>query len=141
MKGLESLEVWQGARELVVRVYRQIVPLLPPEEKWGLAIQLRKSVQSIPANIAEGFGRFYYQDGVRFCYIARGSLEETYSHLCVAKDLGYIDENLFQDMSLDINKLRRMLSGYIAFLKRSKQGVDEPGHQMSAEELSIRYTV
>ena len=58
VKGLESLEVWQIARGLAVRVCRDILPMLPPEEKWGLTTQMRKSAQSVSANIAEGFGRY-----------------------------------------------------------------------------------
>ena len=70
--GIETLKVWQKAMDLAVKVYREIIPLLPVEEKYALASQLRRSAQSIPANIAEGYGRYYYQDNIRFCYIARG---------------------------------------------------------------------
>lgn len=89
-KGLETLQVWQKAIALAVQVCKQVLPLLPVQEKWSLADQLRRSVQSIPANIAEGYGRYYYQDSIRFCYIARGSLEETFSHLTLARELGYL---------------------------------------------------
>jgi four helix bundle protein len=138
-KGLDSLEVWQVAKTLAVFVCSDVLPKLPPEEKWSLTTQMRRSVQSIPANIAEGFGRYYYQEGVRFCYIARGSLEETYSQLCIARDLGYIDDELFAQVVEEVNKLRRLLNGYIAFLKRSKRGGDEQGAHLSARELEIDY--
>ena len=91
--------------------------------------QLRRSVQSIAANIAEGFGRFYFQDGVRHCYIARGSLEETRSHLFLARELGLIDPDEYRSLAGDLDLIRRMLSGYIAFLKRSqriRQGKGNP---------------
>ena len=78
IKSLESLEAWRKSKEFSLRVYREVLPLLPSEEKWNLNQQLRRSSLSIPANIAEGYGRFYYQDNIRFCYIARGSLEETF---------------------------------------------------------------
>ena len=81
ISGLEKLDVWCKARDFAVRVNKEILPLLPPEEKWSLNQQLRRSSQSVHANIAEGHGRFYFQDNVRFCYIARGSLEETLSVL------------------------------------------------------------
>ncbi len=79
-KGLESLQVWQKAMALAVAICKDFLPLIPSEEKYVLKDQLRRSIQSIPANIAEGFGRYYYQEGVRFCYIARGSLTESKSH-------------------------------------------------------------
>ncbi len=137
--GLDSLEVWQVAKKLAVFVCSDVLPKLPPEEKWSLSTQLRRSVQSIPANIAEGFGRYYYQEGVRFCYIARGSLEETYSQLCIARDLGYIDDELFAQVVEKTNELRRLLNGYIAFLKRSKRGSDEPGAHLAIREFELNY--
>jgi len=126
-RGLEKLMVWRKAIELVAMIYEQIFPCLPPEEKWAMESQLRRAAQSIPANIAEGYGRFYYQDHIRFCYIARGSLEETYSHLSLALRLGYLDEDQFNRLTAEIIELRRMLSGYISFLKSSKPGASEPG--------------
>jgi len=78
--GLGTLKLWQRAVEFAEHIHKMVLPALPVDEKWCLTQQLRRSAQSIPANIAEGYGRFYYQEGIRFCYIARGSLEETYSH-------------------------------------------------------------
>ena len=70
ISGLEKLDVWCKAHDMAVRIHKEIRPLLPPEEKYALSQQLRRASQSIPANIAEGHGRFYFQDNVRFCYIA-----------------------------------------------------------------------
>jgi four helix bundle protein len=76
IQGLETLEAWKKANEFALVIYREVLPKLPVEEKWNLDQQIRRAAQSVPANIAEGHGRFYYQDEVRFCYIARGSLTE-----------------------------------------------------------------
>ncbi len=70
-KGLDTLQVRLRAVTLSVKVCQQILPLLPTEEKWALTAQLRRSVQSVPANIAEGYGRYYYQEG----YVFATSLE------------------------------------------------------------------
>lgn len=126
-KSLESLLVWQKAVALAVTVYRQVLPLLPQEEKWILGSQVRRSSQSVPANIAEGYGRYYYQDTVRFCYIARGSLEETHSHLILANKLGFLPDKLFRTILTDLQEVKRLLNGYISFMKRSKRGEKEPG--------------
>ena len=101
ISGLEKLDVWCKARDFALRVNKEILPLLPPEEKWSLNQQFRRSSQSIPANIAEGHGRFYFQDNVRFCYIARGSLEETLSHIVYAHKVGYVSETLYKSFALD----------------------------------------
>ena len=89
-RSFESLDVWKKARELMLFIHREIVPKLPLEEKWDLASQIRCSSKSVGANIAEGHGRYYFGDNVRFCYNARGSLAETNHHWLDAKDLGYI---------------------------------------------------
>ena len=102
-----------------------------------MAEQLRRAVQSVTANIAEGYGRYYYQDAVRFCYIARGSLEETSSHLTLANRLGYLESKSFDDWMNEIKELRQMLNGYIGFLKRSKRGANEPGS--SIREVTSDY--
>jgi four helix bundle protein len=105
IKNLESLETWRKAQEFALRVYRELIPLLPAEEKWALCQQLRRSVTSVSANIAEGHGRFYYQDNVRFCYNARGSLEETLSHISFCFQIKYIPEALYLEFEQDGEKL------------------------------------
>jgi four helix bundle protein len=72
-ESFEGLKVWQKAHELMLFVHQEIALLLPKDEKWDLADQIRRSSKSVGANIAEGYGRFYYKDRVRFCYNARGS--------------------------------------------------------------------
>jgi four helix bundle protein len=141
VSGLEKLDVWCKARDFAVRVNKEVLPLLPPEEKWALNQQLRRSSQSIPANIAEGHGRFYFQENVRFCYIARGSLEETLSHIVYAQKVGYVSEVLFKSFSLDGENLNRLINGYIGFLKKSKQGANEPGANYSVRESLSDYSI
>jgi len=123
----------------VVAVHTRAVPLLPPEEKWDLAQQVRRSSKSVMANIAEGYGRYYYQDNVRFCYHARGSLDETISHLTTALDLGYIPQDLYTWLRDLADEVRRMLNGYIAYLKRRRQGENEPGSQLAVHDLPAIY--
>jgi four helix bundle protein len=136
LEGLNRLKVWVKAKEFAVAVYKKVLPLLPSEEKWNLNQQLRRSAISVPANIAEGYGRFYYQDNVRFCYNARGSLEEILSHLTVAHELNYISEVLYRELMNDGDEIDRMLNGYIAYLKKSKQGANEPGANYHPNEES-----
>jgi four helix bundle protein len=139
IQGLDTLEAWKRSKDFALRVYKDVLPLLPVEEKWNLNQQIRRSAQSVPANIAEGHGRFYYQENVRFCYIARGSLTETYSHLALAQELGYISPAIYKEMKNQIEELIRIINGYIAFLKRSKRGANEPGANQTIREDPAPY--
>lgn len=132
---LDKLEVWVRAKEFAVTVYKDVVPNLPADEKWNLSQQLKRAAQSIPANIAEGHGRYHYLDNARFCYFARGSLTEVQSHIELARDLGYLPEETYRRLTVNAESLGKQLNTFIAYLKRSKQGSDLPpaGHSMREE--------
>lgn len=134
-EGFEGLEAWRKAHELTLFIHRRILPILPLEEKWNLCSQIRRSCKSIAANIAEGYGRFYYQDNVRFCYNARGSLLETINHLVDARDLEYIPADLYHQAREMADEEYRILNGYIGYLKRCKQGANEPGANLNLPEV------
>jgi four helix bundle protein len=137
--GLKRLKVWLRAKDFALKVYKQVLPLLPSEENWNLNQQLRRSSLSISANIAEGYGRFYFQDNVRFCCIARGSLEETLSHLTFALEMNFISKELYKEFETEGEEIDKMLNGYISFLKKSKQGANEPGANLVVHEETAVY--
>ena len=89
VKSLENLEVWQIGRDLVTKVYA-LTASLPESEAFGLIAQIKRAALPVPANIAEGFGRYHYMDKARFYLNARGSLYELKSHLLIALDLRYL---------------------------------------------------
>jgi four helix bundle protein len=97
-QSFETLKVWQKSHQLMLDVHHKLLPLLPKEEKYGLADQVRRSSKSVGANLAEGAGCFYFMDNVRFCYMARGSLDETLNHLVVSKDLGFCENELCENL-------------------------------------------
>ncbi len=119
---------------------KEILPLFPSEEKWALTSQLRRAVQSVPGNIAEGYGRYYYQEGIRFCYIARGSLEETYTYISIAHNLSYIPDILFNNFVKEMIEVRKLLNGYITYLKNSKRGQNEPGFSYQIKDEPNSYS-
>ncbi|MBK9925904.1 MAG: four helix bundle protein [Anaerolineales bacterium] len=141
IQGLKKLQVWVRAKDYAVKVYKQVISLLPPEEKWNLNQQLRRSSLRVSANIAEGYGRFYYQDNVRFCYNARGSLEEMLSHLIFCLEVNFIPETLYKELENEGEEIEKMLNGYIAFLKKSKQGENEPGANYKVREDAEPYEI
>lgn len=88
VKDFTDFEVWQMASDLVCDVY-QLSSRFPGDERYELTSQVRRSTNSIAANLPEASGRFHYKDKVNFLFNARGSLEETRSHLIMAKKCKY----------------------------------------------------
>jgi hypothetical protein len=78
-------------------------------------------------------------DNVRFCYQARGSLEETLNHLRAAKDLGYCSDELYNELRTQAKEIKRILNGYITWLKTQKIGEKEPGAHLQTREISADY--
>jgi tyrosyl-tRNA synthetase len=114
----EELEVYKAARELR-KMISKLIKTFPSQEKFRLTDQLLRSSRSITANIAEGFGRFHYQENIQFCRQARGSLNETLDHLSCALDELYIKEDTFVSFRDKIIDCQKILNGYIAYLKKA----------------------
>lgn len=139
--GLQKLEAWSKSREFAIEIYKKVIPTLPPEEKYNLSSQIRRAATSIPANIAEGYGRYYYQSNIQFCFIARGSLEETKTHLIIAHDVGYIDDIVFNQVIEKSNNLLMLINGYIAYLRRAKHGENDNSFQKMIKEDEVIYNI
>jgi four helix bundle protein len=94
----------------------------PSYEKYGLGDQLRRAVVSVPSNIAEGSGRSSTKEKIHFLEIAYGSLTETLCQLDIANDLGYINEEEFNNEKERINVIGKQLSGLrSSFHKKMKE--------------------
>ena len=140
-QSFEKLMVWQKAHQLMLDVRQKLLPFIPQEEKHILADQIRRSAKSVSANIAEGAGQYYYMDNVRFCYHARGSLDETLNHLIVARNLKYCSPELYKSFRDQVEEIRRLLNGYVEWLKKKKIGADEPGAKLSVREIASEYVL
>lgn len=114
-EGFRKLTVWQKAYELVLEVYK-ITKRFPVEEQYGLISQIRRSVISIPANIAEGYSRRHRKEYVQFLYIAKGSLAEVETFLMISRDLGYISHKQFEGLDNLRQEVAKMLYGLIRSL-------------------------
>ena len=126
IKSFQDLEVWQAARELK-SFLRELTKKFPDSEKYRLVDQIIRAKRSVTANIAEGFGRYYFQENIQFCRTARGSLSELLDHMITSLDNLYISEEEFVDANDRINKCMRLLNGYIRSLKKSKQDSESIG--------------
>lgn len=109
MKDFQQLKVWQKAHALVVQIY-DATGRFPQEERYGLSNQMRRAAVSISCNIAEGCGRRGDGEFHRFLEIAAGSASELYCQLLIARDLKFMRQENFQELSAQLEEVRRMLS-------------------------------
>lgn len=112
IKDFKDLGVWKLARELRHEFYA-LAKVLPETEKFGLANQLRRAATSVTANIAEGYGRFGYQENAQMCRQARGSLYELRDHLTTCVDEGYVRIEVGKRLDTLAQTVCRLLNGYL----------------------------
>lgn len=115
----EDLKCWQAGRDFRLFIAREIVRVLPREERFRLGDQMLPSARSVTANIAEGYGRFHYLDNSKFCSMARGSCYETLDHLITAHDENLISDDLLVRGREKFEQTKRLLNGYMNYLKRA----------------------
>ena len=120
MNSFKELEVWKSARELRKSI-SNLTKDFPKEEKYRLVDQIIRSSRSVAANVAEGFGRYHYQENIQFSRQARGSLNETLEHLICAFDEGFITEEEFKNQKVAFDSCLKLLNGYIGYLKKAVQ--------------------
>jgi four helix bundle protein len=138
MRGFEDLECYQLAMDVFREGYR-VASLLPSEEKYNLADQLRRASTSILLNIAEGYGRYHYLDSLRFYYFARGSIMEVLSALIACDIQKYTQGEISNQRELCHTALRS-LNGYIRYVRSQQQGKQEFGERALKEDGAL-YTI
>jgi len=119
-KSFEELDCWKACTE-VRRFITELVKKYPKDEKFGLIDDMKRASRSTTHNIAEGFGRFHFQENVQFCRLSRGSLHELIDQLITSKDEGYIQENEYIEGRKLISKALKLLNGYINYLSCQKE--------------------
>jgi len=82
---------------------------------------MRRASRSVTHNIAEGYGRFHFQENIQFCRISRGSLHELLDQFIVALDENYISEEVCTKYKKQVIGCLAILNGYINYLKRAKK--------------------
>ncbi len=114
-----DLNAWQEAHQLTLATYK-ITREFPKEELYGLISQLKRATSSITANIAEGFARYHFKDKIRFYYQSRGSVAEVQSFLILAKDLGYINSQIYQELTEQSHNVAQLINGLIRAIEKQK---------------------
>ena len=117
VKSYEDLEIYKMALMIAKDIYL-LTNDFPKTETFGMTDQIKRSVASVGANIAEGFGRFHYKDKLLFMYNARGSLYETRHFIALAKEVGYVTNSDRLDMNKRIDILSIKLNNFIGSIKK-----------------------
>lgn len=115
-----DLPVYKTSRNFRKEISRVVKECFPNEEKFLLRAQLLDASRSATANIAEGFGRFHYQENIQFCRQSRRSLTESMEHLITAHDEEYIDKQLLAALNQLYKNCLQELNTYIKYLKTAK---------------------
>lgn len=131
-----ELAVWQEARKFQLFIF-DLFKSFPVEEKFRLSDQIIRASRSIASNIAEGHGRYHYQEQIRFCRESRGSLSETLNHIYTALDCNYITNEQVKDIEQMCQVLVKLLNGYIAYLKKQKLNQPILSNQQNQHNYSI----
>jgi len=102
------------------KVHYSVSETYPKEEKFGLVDDMKRAARSTTHNIAEGFGRYHFQENIQFCRISRGSLCELIDQLITSKDEGFITDTDYKRGRELIARALPLLNGYINYLSRQK---------------------
>lgn len=117
-----ELPVYKLCRAFRKKISAIAKKYFPKAEEYHLKAQLLDSSRSVTANIAEGFGRFHYQENIQFCRQSRGSLTETLEHMITAYDEKYITKDLLGEINKEYKNCLKELNGYIKYLRTAKLG-------------------
>lgn len=132
-RGFEDLECYQLALEVMAKIHA-FSKTLPPDEKYDLYSQIRRSAKGVTGNIGEAYGRYHFLDSLRFYSIARGELNETLARLIDAKVLGYIDQPNFEELYKLIRQAEQALNGFMSYVRRQRAGSQEYGDKAVHED-------
>ena len=119
IRSFEDLEVYKLAREFSRKVGK-LIQKLPPVEDYNLKGQMRRAKLSVTNNIAEGYGRYHFQENMQYCTQSRGSICELIDDFNECYDNAYINQDYRDELKSDAYQLMKVLNGYIASIKRQK---------------------
>jgi four helix bundle protein len=115
-----DLDVWKVSMDLAVDIYGA-TRTFPRDEMFGMTSQLRRAATSVPANIAEGFGREQTGGFVQFLRVAQGSLKELETHILLSQRVGLLDEQISTSLGERCGRVGKMLRGLIRSLQSKKE--------------------
>lgn len=117
IRNFTDLNTWKEGHKLVLLVYKA-TSLFPNSERFGLTSQMRRCSVSITSNIAEGFSRRSKKEKTQFYYMAKGSLTELQNQLLIAKDVNFLEKEIFKDIAGQTKEVSKLLTGLIRSAQR-----------------------
>lgn len=108
----KDLEVWKKGVRFSIEIYK-ITEGFPVSEQFGITNQVRRAAASVPANVAEGYGRESTKNYIQFLRTARGSLNETETFLYISHGLKYIDKETLNQLLAKSTEIGKMLNSLI----------------------------
>lgn len=120
MYSLEDLEVYKIAIK-IRKGFSKFSKELPLEERYKLKDQIIRASRSVTANIAEGYGRYHFQEQIQYCRQARGSLFELKDHLSVSLEENYLTNESYISKVQEIENAIKKMNGYIKYLQNQKE--------------------
>ncbi len=112
MQDFRNLKVWQKAHALTLAIY-QLTARFPPDERFGLTIQLRRTAASLPIRVAEGCGKTTDAEFWKSLSLALADGYQLEYQLLLARDLGYVSEEDYARFSAETVEIKRMLAGLL----------------------------
>lgn len=116
MRNFKALKIWQKGIQIAINCIK-ITNTFPKEERFGLVSQLNRACVSIPSNIAEGSSRTSSKDYNRFIEISLGSCFEAETQFQIAKQLGFAELGLIEEILKEITEEQKMLTTFSSRLK------------------------
>ena len=110
IQNVEDLEVYKKLCDLVIEIH-DIVLTFPKFEFYELGSQLRRSSNSVPANLAEGFNNKHINIYLEGISRGQGEIRETKHHIKIAFRKGYFTKEKFEDLILKYEECSKMLRG------------------------------
>lgn len=107
MNNYKELKIWRKSVDLTVRLY-EVTQGFPKDEQYGLTAQVRRCAISIPSNIAEGAGRNSRKEFSRFLGLSNGSSCELETQLIIAREVGLIDQEIFESLVGELTEIQKM---------------------------------
>ena len=124
METHKDLRVWQQSIEMVTSIYL-LTQTFPKEELFGLVSQMRRASVSVPSNIAEGYARGTDKEKLHFLRVSSGSMSEVETQLMLSLNLGYINQEKYNELAEAIVSIWKQLNALISSIKKRLPSLEQ----------------